>query len=60
MSPGQLKSLVETGHYRPDTALVAEAMLRRPGVRALLALDPLRLTPAHRTPPVSAGGHQAA
>ncbi len=36
MQPQQLKSLVESGHYKPEPALVAEAMLRRRGVRELL------------------------
>ena len=36
MQPEQLKSLVETGDYRPEPALIAEAMLRRRGVRELL------------------------
>ena len=36
MQTERLKSLVETGDYRPEPALVAEAMLRRRGVRELL------------------------
>jgi len=36
METRRLKSLVETGHYKPEPALVAAAMLRRRGVRALL------------------------
>ena len=36
MSPRHLKSLVESGHYKPEPALVAEAMLQRRGVRELL------------------------
>lgn len=36
MQPRQLKSLVESGHYKPEPALVADAMLQRRGVRALL------------------------
>jgi hypothetical protein len=36
MSPRHLKSLIQAGHYRPDPALVAEAMLARHGVRQLL------------------------
>ena len=36
MQSAQLKSLVETGNYRPKPALIAEAMLRRRGVRELL------------------------
>jgi hypothetical protein len=36
MQSERLKSLVETGNYRPKPALIAEAMLRRRGVRELL------------------------
>jgi len=36
MQPRQLKSLVESGHYKPEPSLVADAMLQRRGVRALL------------------------
>jgi hypothetical protein len=36
MQSEQLKSLVESGHYKPDPSRVAAAMLRRRGVRALL------------------------
>lgn len=36
MEQQQLKSLVESGSYRPQPDLVAQAMLRRRGVRALL------------------------
>jgi hypothetical protein len=36
MQQRQLKSLVESGSYRPPPELVAQAMLRRRGVRALL------------------------
>lgn len=36
MSARQLKSLIDTGHYKPEPALVAEAMLQRRGVRVLL------------------------
>ena len=39
MTPRQLKALIQTGHYRLEPALVAEAMLERPGVRALLARE---------------------
>ena len=49
MQPEQLKSLVETGHYRPEPALVAEAMLRRRGVRELLTAEPQPLNPAGRS-----------
>lgn len=36
MQTQELKSLVETGAYRPDPAQVATAMLSRRGVRELL------------------------
>lgn len=36
MQQQQLKGLIELGNYRPEPALVAQAMLRRRGVRALL------------------------
>lgn len=39
MQSERLKSLVEAGNYRPKPALIAEAMLRRRGVRELLADD---------------------
>ena len=37
MQPEQLKIMVESGNYRPEPALIAQAMLRRRGLRALLA-----------------------
>lgn len=40
MQSERLKSLVETGNYRPKPALIAEAMLRRRGVRELLGDEP--------------------
>ena len=36
MEPQELKTLVETGSYKPDPAQVAIAMLSRRGVRELL------------------------
>ena len=39
MSPRQLKALIQTGHYRMEPVLVAEAMLERPGVRAFLSRE---------------------
>lgn len=36
MSPRHLKSLIESGHYRPEPSVVAEAMLQRRGIRELL------------------------
>ena len=41
MQQPQLKSLVERGDYHPEPELVARAMLRRRGVRALLTGAPL-------------------
>jgi hypothetical protein len=48
MQKRQLKTLIETGHYRPEPSLVAEAMLQRRGVRGLLLDTSLR--PAGRSP----------
>jgi hypothetical protein len=56
MQPRQLKSLVESGHYKPEPALIADAMLRRRSVRALLT----DVTPAGRIPPAPAAGRRAA
>lgn len=36
MERRQLKALVESGDYKPDPALIAQAMLSRRGVRELL------------------------
>jgi hypothetical protein len=36
MSPRQLRALIQTGHYRMEPVLVADAMLERPGFRAFL------------------------
>jgi hypothetical protein len=36
MQPNELKSLVETGAYKPDPSEIAMAMLSRRGVRELL------------------------
>ncbi len=60
MQPRQLKSLIETGHYRPEPALVAEAMLQRRGVRSLLTQASTPVNQAGRTPPAPAAGRQAA
>lgn len=57
----QLKTLVETGHYKPEPALVAEAMLQRRGVRELLSVQGLTgAGPADRIPPAPAAGRHAA
>jgi hypothetical protein len=59
MPTEQLKSMIETGRYRPDPALVAEAMLSRRGVRELLtASEPLKR--ADRSRPTSLASRRAA
>lgn len=58
MQPRQLKSLVETGHYKPEPALVAAAMLQRRGVRELLTSE--SFMQAGRIPPAPEVGHRAA
>ena len=56
MSQRQLKTLVQSGHYKPDPELIAEAMLQRRGLRTLLG-DPL--SEAGRVQAPQAGDHQA-
>jgi hypothetical protein len=51
MQPQELKSLVESGHYKPDPSRVATAMLRRRGVRELLIGSNSGINRAGRTPP---------
>ena len=58
MSQRQLKTLVESGHYKPDPELIAEAMLQRRGLRTLLSDD--QVSEAGRIPARPAGDHQAA
>lgn len=58
MSARQLKSLIDTGHYKPEPALVAEAMLQRRGVRVLLRDDVT--AEADRSQTASSGGHRRA
>ena len=58
MQPRQLKSLVEAGHYKPEPALIADAMLQRRGVRELLISE--SFTRAGRTPPAPQAGRRAA
>ena len=66
MQQERLKALVETGDYRPKPALVAEAMLKRRGVRELLAEEPHafgstgQLNPGGQIRPARATGPQAA
>ena len=58
MQRRQLKSLIETGHYRLDPALIAEAMLERRGVRSLLMPTPA--SQADRSPSVRQAPRHAA
>jgi hypothetical protein len=58
MEQRQLKSLVESGNYRPAPELVAGAMLRRRGVRALLIGT--ALSSAGQIQPAPAARRQAA
>ena len=51
MQPQELKSLVESGHYKPDPSRVAAAMLQRRGVRELLIGSNGGISRAGRTPP---------
>jgi hypothetical protein len=60
MQQERLKSLVETGNYRPKPALIAEAMLRRRGVRELLADEVAPVTPDGQIHRARASGPQAA
>lgn len=60
MQTPELKSLVETGRYKPEPALVAAAMLERQGMRSFLA-DEGPLTPAGRSRvPAAQAGRRAA
>lgn len=60
MQTRELKSLVESGHYKPEPALVAAAMLERRGMRSFLA-DEGPLTPAGRSRvPAAQAGRRAA
>jgi hypothetical protein len=58
METRRLKNLVEAGHYKPEPALVAAAMLERRGVRVLLTDDDV--SPAGRIPPAPASRRRAA
>lgn len=58
MQQRQLKSLIESGDYRPRPELVACAMLRRRGVRALLIGG--SFDSAGRIPAAEASRRQAA
>ena len=59
MQQPQLKTLIEDGSYRPEPELIAQAMLRRRSVRALLTGTPL-VGPGGRMHPASTAGRQAA
>jgi len=58
MQPQQLKGMIENGRYRPQPELVARAMLRRRGVRELLA--GAALSSADRSPSGAETRRQAA
>ncbi|HXV04896.1 MAG TPA: hypothetical protein VFP23_03215 [Solirubrobacterales bacterium] len=60
MQTDRLKSMVQDGRYRPQPALVAEAMLRRRGVRELLVGTVTPFTPADRSLRPAASRRQAA
>jgi hypothetical protein len=59
MQSQELKSLVESGHYKPDPSRIATAMLRRRGVRELL-IGGATLSRAGRTPPAPQSPRRAA
>ena len=58
MTPRQLKALIETGHYSLEPVLVAEAMLERPGVRALLSREGEPARTVGRSPALGARGRR--
>lgn len=58
MQAQQLKSMVETGSYKPEPALIADAMLRRRSVRELLTSESFMR--AGRIPPAPEAGRRAA
>lgn len=60
MHQARVKSLIEMGRYRPRPSLIAEAMLRRPGVRELLAEEERALNQVGRTRLPGASGPRAA
>jgi hypothetical protein len=59
MQSQELKSLVESGHYKPDPSRIAAAMLQRRGVRELL-IGGAALNRAGRTPPAPQSPRRAA
>jgi hypothetical protein len=60
MQPRQLKTLIETGHYKLEPDRVAQAMLRRPAVRALLTEQWRPIGPTGQSPSPSEAPRQAA
>jgi len=58
MQAQELKSMVERGSYKPEPALIADAMLRRRSVRELLTSESLmragRIPPAPESRPRAA------
>ncbi len=60
MQSQELKSLVESGHYKPDPSRIAAAMLQRRGVRELLIGGNPALSRAGRTPPPPQSPRRAA
>jgi hypothetical protein len=58
MQQRQLKSLIENGQYQPQPELVAQAMLRRRGVRTLLT--GASVSSADQNPSPQAARRQAA
>ena len=59
MPTEQLKSMIEEGRYKPNPALVAEAMLSRRSVRELLTGNEA-LRSVDRTPPRPVAHRRAA
>jgi hypothetical protein len=59
MNGQQLKTMIESGHYRPQPERIAQAMLRRRGVRELL-VGGGALSPAGRIQPAPESPRQAA
>jgi hypothetical protein len=57
MSPRHIKSLVESGHYKPEPSLVAEAMLQRRGIRELF-IETVAASSDGQSRPVRAGGRR--
>jgi hypothetical protein len=59
MQSEQIKILVKSGHYKPEPALIADAMLQRRGVRELLTKG-APLSSVGRTRPAPEVPRQAA